>query len=80
MSEENEPDVTEKIVETEVGYRLVIESKRGNGTDDRDTVKVEHKTEERPSSEEQMNVVSDVTSAMNVLRHNQPDGENEDDS
>jgi len=41
----DKPDTTEKVEQTEYGYRLTIESTRGTGTRDQDKVKVEGKAE-----------------------------------
>lgn len=45
MSEQDDYDTTEKVEQTEHGFRLTIESTRGTGTRDQDKVKVEGKAE-----------------------------------
>lgn len=68
---DEEYDTVEKLEQTDTGYRLSVKSKRGTGTNDRDEVKAELRTEERPDEQERFDVLSDVTEAMNYLRTNQ---------
>lgn len=49
----DEPDTTEKVEQTETGYRLTVKSKRGTGTRDEDTVSVTAKTETLEELEQQ---------------------------
>jgi len=67
-------DTTEKVEETERGYRLKITSTRGTGTRDEDTVKVEARTETKAELEDQREeLVGNVVSTMRELRMVQPD-------
>jgi len=73
----SEPDTTEKVERTDVGYRLTIESTRGTGTRDQDKVKMEARTEEYPSGEVMSNMVVDVHSLIEERRAHQPDEDDE---
>lgn len=70
---------TEKIEKTETGFTFTVKSKRGTGTNDRDEVKAEQRTEHRPTEVERKQLLSDVKDAMTRLRSHQPD-ESEDDN
>lgn len=72
-------DPTEKIEETETGYRLTIKSKRGTGTRDEDTVSVTAKTETYDQLHDEASKLEGVVKAsMNNRRAHQPDTEDED--
>lgn len=76
MSEEHSDDdydTVDKVERTDTGYRLSVKSKRGTGTNDRDEVKAEMRTEDRPSEKERFELLSDVTESMNYLRTNKFD-------
>lgn len=75
----SEYDTTEKVEQTEHGYRLTIESTRGTGTRDQDKVKVEGKAEtweELNSKRSAMRTAVQVE--MNQRRMHHPDQELED--
>lgn len=64
---------TQKVEQTETGYTLTVKSKRGTGTNDRDEVKAEQRTEHRPTDDECDELLDDVTDALAELRSFQPD-------
>jgi len=68
---------TEKVERTDKGYRLTVESTRGTGTRDQDTVKAEIRSEEQPSSPEIAQLKHDVRHLMNERRAHRPDAESE---
>ena len=74
MSNNDNPETTERIERTDVGYRLTVECTRGTGTRDQDKVKAELRAETPPSDREEREIVSKVTSRMRALRNFQPDG------
>lgn len=75
----SEYDTTERVEQTERGYRLIIESKRGNDVRDQDTVEGQARTETLQQLEdEKPELIETVTSTMNELRENQPDSEEEE--
>lgn len=78
MSEESEYDTTEKVEETEHGFRLSVTSTRGTGTRDQDKVSMTAKTETYPDATVREKVCRDVIDAMNTVRQNQPDAEEEE--
>ena len=72
-------DTTEKVEQTEYGFRLTIESTRGTGTRDQDKVKVEGKAETWEKLDEQRLAMRDaVRLEMNQRRLHKPDQELED--
>lgn len=74
----NEPDTTEKVEQTETGYRMTISSKRGTGTRDQDEVSLTAKTETLDKLMSQRSAIrTAVTVELNQLRLNQPDNEEE---
>ena len=73
--QEQEYDTTEKVERTDKGYRVTIESTRGTGTRDQDKVKVEMRTESKPSSTMMHSLEKDVKSVMNERRSHSPDME-----
>lgn len=76
MTAENpEHDTTEKVEQTDVGFRLTVESTRGTGTRDEDTVKMEARTEEYPDELLRNKVASDVEEVMNRRRAHQTESE-----
>lgn len=78
MSDTSDYDTTEKVEETEHGFRLSVTSTRGTGTRDQDKVSITAKTEEYPCETVREKVCSDVNAAMNAVRENQPDEESDD--
>jgi hypothetical protein len=74
---DQEYDTTEKVERTDKGYRLTVESTRGTGTRDQDTVKAELRTEERPLPAERAALEAHVRGIMNDRRAHQPDAESE---
>ena len=70
---------TETVEQIEKGYILTVKSKRGTGTNDRDEVTAELRTENRPSEKEKTDLLIDVTESINFLRTNQPDEEDDAD-
>jgi hypothetical protein len=75
----DEYDTTEKVEQTETGFRLVIESTRGTGTRDQDKVKVEGKAEtweKLNSHRTAMRTAVEVE--MNQRRMHKPDKESEE--
>lgn len=78
MTNDN-PDTTEKVEQTEYGFRLTIESTRGTGTRDQDKVKVEGKAETWEKLDEQRLAMRDaVRLEMNQRRLHKPDEQIED--
>lgn len=75
----DEFDTTEKLERTDVGYRLTVESTRGTGTRDQDTVKAELRNENRPTTDQILTVCDDVRIAMNNRRNHTPDEESNDE-
>lgn len=74
-----EPDTTEKVEQTETGYRLTIESKRGTGTRDQDKVSITGKTETLAKLMEQREAMrTAVIVEMKQQRLHQPDTQNEE--
>jgi hypothetical protein len=74
-----EPDTTEKVEQTETGYRLTIKSKRGTGTRDQDEVSITGKTETLAKLMEQREAMrTAVIVEMKQQRLHQPDTENEE--
>jgi len=71
-------DVTEKLVETETGYRLSVSSKRGTGTRDQDEVSLTMKTEDAPTEQDIKEANARVSFMMDMRRNHQPD--EDDDS
>jgi len=69
----DEYDTKEKLERTDTGYRLTVESKRGTGTRDQDTVKVEYRSEDIPEFRTREELTDQVKQRMNELRENQPD-------
>lgn len=72
--EQADEQVYEEVEHTKTGVTLKIESKRGTGTRDQDTVKTEVKgktIEEVEAQREQARKM--VIEEMNALRANQPD-------
>lgn len=70
---------TETIERVDTGFRLKIESTRGTGTRDEDTVKIEAKTETKAELEAMRDdLVEEATETMIELRSNQPDQEDDD--
>lgn len=65
-------DTTEKVEQTETGFRLEVKSTRGTGTRDSDTVKAELRTEHFPTVSEREKLTDAVTSRMAALRSHQP--------
>lgn len=65
--------VDKTIEEVETGYILTVESTRGTGVRDQDTVKFVGKSSEYPDEKSQQQVVEDVKERINRLRENQPD-------
>lgn len=71
---DQEPDHVEKVERTDHGYRLKIESTRGTGTRNEDTVKGQIRTETLDQLEDERDkLVEDVVETLNELRSNQPD-------
>lgn len=77
MSNESDYDTTEKVERTDTGYRVTVESTRGTGTRDQDKVKVEQRSETRPSESDVEGLITAVRDIMNARRAHQPDGEND---
>lgn len=75
---DSDPDVTEKVERTDVGFRLTVESTRGTGTRDQDKVKAELRTEDRPEDRVRREILADVRNSMRTLRKHQPDEEDGD--
>lgn len=76
---ESEHDTTEKVEQTEYGYRLTIESTRGTGTRDQDSVSITGKAETLEKLNEQRSAMrTAVTVEMNQRRMHKPDEELED--
>lgn len=73
-----EYDTTEKLERTDHGYRLTVESTRGNGTRDQDKVKAELRTETHPSEETIIRVCEDVKQVMEFRRGHDPDGDDDE--
>lgn len=72
-------DPTEKIEETETGYRATIKSTRGTGTRDQDKVEITAKTETLSQLEDELpRLENAVKASMNNRRAHQPDTEDED--
>ena len=70
----NDFDTTEKVERTDTGYRLTVDSCRGTGTRDQDTVKLEARTETLEELIMERNVVVEaVESIMEERRAHQPD-------
>lgn len=77
---ESEPDVTEKVERTDVGFRLTVESTRGTGTRDQDKVKAEARTETRYELEAARKDLRDsVMATLSSLRAHQPDEDGEEE-
>ena len=70
-------DTTEKVERTDKGYRLTVESTRGTGTRDQDTVKAELRTETPPGPTDRAEMLEHVSMAMEQRRSHQPDAESE---
>lgn len=72
-------DTREKVEKTDTGYRLTVESTRGTGTRDQDTVKAVARSEKLHELIEQRNAVTEtVASCMNARRSHQPDAEEDE--
>lgn len=71
-------DTTEKVEETETGYKLKVSSIRGTGTRDQDTVNGELRSEEYPSEDETAELVKTVEWIMEKRRSHQPDTESDE--
>lgn len=72
-------DTEEKLTQTDVGYQLSIKCKRGTGTNDRDEVKGEYRSEEKPTDAEIADLRRQIITEMTELRAFQPDAEDEPD-
>lgn len=75
MTDESDYDTTEKVERTDRGYRLTVESTRGTGTRDQDSVKLEARTEDHPEQADIEAMIHDVAYIMNQRRAHQPDGD-----
>jgi len=69
----NDPDTTEKVERTDVGYRLTVESTRGTGPRDQDKIKMEARTETYPEPATMNDMVNDIGQLMKKRRMHQPD-------
>lgn len=75
----DEHDTKELVEETRTGYRLMVESTRGTGTRDEDTVKAELRTETIEELEQKRpQLLKDVYDAMEDRRRHQPDEEDDE--
>jgi hypothetical protein len=70
---EDSVDTTQRIEETETGYRLTVKSTRGTGTRDQDKVSVTAKTATLPDPSDVTEVCDRVRNAMNQRRAHEPD-------
>lgn len=68
-----EHDQTEKVVRTDHGIRMSVESKRGTGTRDQDEVTLEYRGEELPDEETVTQLHARVSYLMDLRRRHQPD-------
>lgn len=76
MTEKEEYDTTEKVEQTETGYRLTIESTRGTGTRDQDKVSITGKAETLEKLNEQRTAMrTAVEVEMKQRRMHKPDKE-----
>jgi len=73
-----EHDHTEKVVRTDHGVRMFVESKRGTGTRDQDKVTLEYRGEELPDEETVTQLNARVSYLMDLRRRHQPDGDNDE--
>lgn len=79
MTDPDDYDTTEKIVQTSHGYELTVKHKRGTGTRDQDSVKMAYESESIPAGAELGQIVHDVTATMADLRAHQPDEDGDAD-
>ena len=70
-------DTTQHIEHTDTGFELRVESTRGTGTRDQDTVRAELRQEDVPTEAQIETVTSRVEQAMDERRAHQPDAEDE---
>jgi len=73
------PQTTKRVEQTEHGYQVTIESKRGTGTRDQDKVRMQARTEGYPDSNMLLKMERDVTDLMEERRQHQPDAEETDE-
>jgi len=67
-------DTTEKVERTDVGFRLTVDSTRGTGTRDQDSVKAEARAETLLELQNQRGALSAmVARTMDERRAHQPD-------
>lgn len=78
MSESDDYDTREQVVQTERGFTLEISHKRGTDVRDQDEVSATWKLESRPRPQACSDLAADVRRTMSDLREaNQPEGEDE---
>ena len=73
----DEYDTTQRVERSDTGFELRVESTRGTGTRDQDTVRAELKQESVPTEAEVATVTDRVEQAMDERRAHQPDAEDE---
>lgn len=73
----DEYDTTQHIERTDTGFELRVESTRGTGTRDQDTVRAELRQEDVPTEAQVATVTDRVEQAMDERRTHQPDTEDE---
>lgn len=73
MTDENDYDRREKVVETERGFEVEISHRRGTDTRDDDTVRMTWKMEQKPPQDAFMDLTRDVKATMGQLRETDDD-------
>lgn len=76
QDDESNAETVEKIERTDHGYRLKIESTRGTGTRNEDTVKAEARTETLAQLQAEKDILrKTVVETLEKNREHQPDDE-----